>query len=212
MNWPEYAEACRALSDVRLREAERNAGVAERTGTGRTSLAQLRQRLDAQYEYLTGLAVRLREPKPAFDPAARAGLTDPDEAVRRGWEAVERADDRARQADQRALRPAFLPGASARVRNAVVYAGATLVAALLSAGLWELNPNGRAGHIPLSLLPWSLCGLPALAFFAGYFTIASFGRARIQQTEKPERSALLGGLICLFGLWLSLILIIAATH
>lgn len=211
MNWAEYAAASRELSEVCRAEAGRRTGITQRTSTGLAAAEDLRNRLSAQREYLSGVATRLHEPAPRFDESLRAGLTDVDEAVRLGWQAVDRADAEARGAEQRALAPALLPGMSTNGRNVVVYLATTLLSALVSFGMWELNPNTRAGHIPWSLLPWSLCGLPAVAFFAGYLTIAALGRSRIHKSEKGDRSVRLGGVICLIGLWLVWALLVAAT-
>jgi hypothetical protein len=82
MNWAEYAEASRRLSEVRRREADRRALVQERTAGGRAAVEPLKRRLTAQRDHLAALAVRVREPRPSFGGVARTGLADVDEAVR----------------------------------------------------------------------------------------------------------------------------------
>lgn len=211
MNWAEYVDTSRRLAEVRRREAERRARLQERTAATKAAIERLRQRLAAQRDHLVGMAIRLREPRPSLDNLARSGLTDVDEALRRAWQAVEQSDVEARQAEERGLQPAFLPGLSTTGRNALVYAAAAVLAALASCGLWAASPDTDLGRVPLSLVPWQLCGLPALAFFAGYLTIALFGRPRVETREKPNRSVRLGGLICFVGMWLFWFLLVASS-
>lgn len=208
MRWAEYADAARGLAEVRGGEAERQARVAERAAAGRSAVEQLRQRLIAQGEHLVGMATRLREPRPSIDGVARSGLTDLDEALRRAWEAVGQADTEARRAEERGNQPALFPGMSTTGRNALVYLAATAVAWLASCGLYVNSPDGEA---PVGLLAWSVCGLPALAFFGGYLTIAVFGRPRMQLGGTATHSVRLGGLICFGGMWVGWMLFLAAT-
>jgi hypothetical protein len=210
MNWAEYADASRRLAEVRRREAERRTRVQERTATARSAAERLRRRLAAQRDHLVGLARQLREPTPSLDDVARSGLTDADEALRRAWTALEQSDVEARQAQQRAQQPALLPGLSTTGRNALVYTVAAVLAALASAGLWAASDTDL-GRVPLALVPWQLCGLPAMAFFAGYLTIALFGRPRVATGEKPDRSLRLGGLICFVSMWLFWFLLVASS-
>jgi hypothetical protein len=187
------------LAAVRDREAARQAGATERTGQARADVEQLQRRLTAQRDYLTDVAARLGEPRPSFDGVAPTGLTDIAEAIRRGWDAVTQADGELRQAEQRGNQPTLLPGMSTTGRNAVVYAAATFLALLVSCGLYSVSP--QAGVASVGLLAWSLCGLPAVAFFGGYLIIAVFGRPRLQTTTKASHSVRLGGLICFVGMW-----------
>lgn len=209
MQWSEYADAARGLAGVRAEEAARRARVGERATGGRSAVEQLRQRLTAQRDYLAGLAVRLREPRPSFDGVSRTGLTDADEAVRRAWQAVEQADVEARLAEDRGSQPVLFPGMSTTGRNVLVYAAATLLAWAVSCGLFTFSPEAGSGSV--GLLAWSLCGLPAMAFFAGYFTIAIFGRPRMQTAGTAAHSVRLGGLICFVGMWVGWVLFLAAT-
>lgn len=209
VRWAEYTDAARGLAEVRGGEAARRARAAERMTGVRSAVDRLRQRLAAQREHLAGQGVRLREPRPSFEGVARTGLTDAEEAVRRAWQAVEQADAEARRAEERANQPALFPGMSTTGRNSLVYAAATLVAWLASCGLYAFSPQAGAGSV--GLLMWSLCGLPALAFFAGYATIAVFGRPRTQSSAQTSHSVRLGGLICFGGMWLGWVLVVAAA-
>lgn len=209
MRWAEYADAARGLADVRDREALRHARVAERAAVGLAAVDRLRQRIAAQRGHLAGLAVRLGEPRPSFEGVARSGLADVDEALRRAWQAVEQADAEARRAADRASQPALLPGMSPAGRNALVYAAATLVAWLASCGLYAFSPE--AGSASVGLLAWSLCGLPGLAFSAGYLTIAVFGSPRMPAAGKAHHSVRLGGVICFGGMWFGWMLFLAGA-
>ncbi|MFC7548006.1 hypothetical protein [Plantactinospora sp. GCM10030261] len=209
MRWSEYADAARGLAAIRAEEGARRAAVGKRTADGRAAVEQLRQRLTAQRDYLAGLATRLGEPPPSFEGVARAGLTDVDEALRRAWQAVEQADVEARRAEDRGNQPALLPGMSTTGRNVLVYAAATFVAWLVSLGLYVFSPDAGTGSV--GLLAWSLCGLPAVAFFAGYTTIAVFGRPRLRPGATASHSVRLGGLICFVGMWAGWVLFLAAT-
>jgi hypothetical protein len=172
---------------------------------------QLQQRLTAQGERLMSLASRLRESAPALGGTTPTGLADLDEALRRGWDALGHADAEARQAEERAQQPTLLPGLPETGRNVLVYSAAALLATLASCGLWQAADT-TGGKIPLSLVPWQLCGLPAMAFFAGYIVLVVVGRPRIDSGRKVNRSAVLGGVICFVGIWLAWGCLIAATR
>lgn len=208
MNWAGYADMSRRLSDLRQTEARRLDEAEQSSSAGRSAVAQLRQRVSAQQEHLTGLAARLREPRPSVGGVVRTGLTDVGEAVRRARELMDTADVEARRAEERAYQPALLPGMSSTGRNALIYIAAAFVASIVSGVLWVTSPDTDLGRLPLSLVPWSLCGLPAIAFFAGYLTIAIFGRSRLDSGRGTNYSRRLGGLICFGGMaafWLLLI-------
>jgi hypothetical protein len=210
VNWTNYSDVSRRLSAVRQVEAQRLADVEQRVSAGRAAVGQLRERLAAQQEHLTALALRLREPRPSFGGVVGTGLTDVGEAVRRAQDAVASADAEARRAEERAYQPVLLPGMSSTGRNAVVYLGAACIASMVSCGLWFTSPDNDLGRLPLSLIPWSLCGYPAMAFFAGYLTIAIFGRSRLEDSSRAGNySVRLGGLICFGGMaafWLLMVL------
>jgi uncharacterized membrane protein len=58
------------------------------------------------------------------------------------------------------------------------------------------------------LVPWSLCGLPALAFLAGLMTIALAGQSRMGAGSYSTR---IGGLICFVGMPVMWFMFIAAS-
>ena len=57
---------------------------------------------------------------------------------------------------------------------------------------------------------WSLCGLPALAFFGGYITVSTLGQPRVG-AEHPKQ-AKLGGAICFGGMLLAWIGLVAVLQ
>jgi hypothetical protein len=208
MRWPEYAELARRLADSRSQEEARSTQVRQCAVTGRGEVDRLKRRLSVQGEHLLGLAQRLREPHPSFGGAVRTGLNDVDEALRRAWEAVNQADVEARKAEERGMRPALLPTMSPVGRNVLVYSVAAFCTWLVSCGLFLLAPDNGAS---VGTLLWSMCGLPAIAYFAAYIVISVLGRPRTQPMAEVERSARLGGLICFGGSFLAWILLLAVT-
>lgn len=211
MNWAGYAEMSRRLSELRQSEAQRVAGVERSMSAGRSAVAQLQQRVSTQQDHLTGLAARLREPRPSVGGVVRTGLTDVGEAVRRAQESIDTADVEARKAEERAYQPILLPGMSTTGRNSLIYIAAAFVASIVSWVLWLTSPDTDLGRVPLSLVPWSLCGLPAIAFFAGYLTIAIFGRSRLDSGRGTDYSRRLGGLICFVGMAVFWLLLVVAS-
>jgi len=209
MRWDEYVEASRRLAELRGQESLRQAQTQQRVAAGRASVEQLRERLDAQADHLVGLSARLREATPATGDVARTGLMDLDEAVRHAWEAIGQADTAARQAEERGMRPVLLPGISPTGRSVLVYGAATAVMWLVSCGLFTFSP--QSGGASVGLLLWSICGLPAIAFFGGFLTLAIFGRARVQSAGQDHYSKRLGGLICFVGMSVGWILFVAVS-
>ncbi|MEN3307773.1 MAG: hypothetical protein V7603_3975 [Micromonosporaceae bacterium] len=217
--WVEYAEAAQRLAEVRRGEERRLATGQERAAGMRAAADQLRRRLDAQRAHLLNVARTLRLAEPSFGEAGRGGLTDADEAARAAWEAVKEADRAATEAANRGHQAGFLPGVPPTLRNAAVYAGTTALLAVVSVGLVLFGARSQDRQIPTWTMPWSLCGLPAVAFFAGYFIIVNFAHPRVadepvgtapqsgrgRRTGRPKRTASvrLGGLICLLGMWLA---------
>lgn len=205
MRWAEYAQATRRLSEIRGREEARQSHSRRRVAAGRVAVEQLQQRLAAQRDHLADVATRLGAARPRLDGAARTGLTDPHEAIRRAAQAIDQADAEARQAEARGARPALLPAMSANGRNTLVYSATAFVMWLVSFGLYSF------GSASTGLLLWSTCGLPAIAFFAGYLVISIFARTRMPPSGPVEHSARLGGLICFGGNVGAWLLFLAAT-
>ncbi|GIF37460.1 hypothetical protein [Actinoplanes xinjiangensis] len=208
MRWPEYADLARQLADARSQEEARSTQVRQRALTGRAEVDKLKRRLNVQGEHLPALAQRLREPHPSFGGTARTGLNDVDEALRRAWDAVNQADVEARKAEERGMRPALFPTMSPVGRNALIYSVAAFCTWLVACGLFILAPSDGASA---GTLLWSMCGLPAIAYFAAYIVISVFGRPRAQSLGDVEHSARLGGLICFGGSFLAWILVLAVT-
>ncbi|GIF09159.1 hypothetical protein [Actinoplanes siamensis] len=207
MQWAEYTELSRRLADLQSREAVRKEDLQQRVSAARAAVDQLQRRLVVQREHLLGLGQRLREPQPALDGVTNTGLNDLDEAVRRAREALDQADAEARQAEERGMRPVLLPSMSPTGRNVLVYSASTLAMWLVACGLSSLASNRSAG-----LVLWSLCGLPALAFFAGYIVISVFARPRMQTLNQVDHMVRIGGLICVLGTvacWLVLLVVTA---
>src|SRR2546430_9557822 len=82
MNWAAYAEAAQHLSDVRQKQARRQAQGVERNAGLREAVALLRQRLAAQHTHQANIAQQLRTALPAVGAQAepRAAVQDPDQA------------------------------------------------------------------------------------------------------------------------------------
>lgn len=153
--------------------------------------------------------MRLGEPQPHLDRAARTGLTDPDQAIRRAVQAIDQADAETRQAEERGMRPVLFPTMSVKGRNALVYSAAAFGMWLVSCGLYSFS--SRSGSASIGLLLWSMCGLPAIAFFGGYVVISIFGRAKVQSLGQVDHSMRLGGLICFGGMFGAWVVFLAAT-
>jgi hypothetical protein len=215
VNWVEYTEAAQRLAEVQRGDERRRAALDERTAGMRASAEQLKRRLGVQRDKLIRIAVALRLPEPALGEVPRGGLTDPDEAARRALVEIDRAEEAANQAERLGYQP-FLPGVAPAVRNGVIYAATTAACAVVSVAMVLFGARGADRQIPTWTMPWALCGLPAVAFFAGYFIIVNFARPRIRaepvRGAPPARkgtrregtaSVRLGGLICLIGTWLA---------
>jgi multidrug efflux pump subunit AcrA (membrane-fusion protein) len=209
VRWAEFAEESRRLAEIRESEAARQAQAEQQAAGARAGVEQLSRRLAAQREHLIDVARRLNEPQPALDGVARTGLIDPGEAIRRAREAVDQADVEARRAEERGMRPALFPTMSTNGRNALIYSASAFGMWLFSCGLLVLSP--QSGSASISLLLWSGCGLPAIAFFAGYLVISIVGRPRVQPLNQVHHSARLGGVICFGGTYLGWILFLAVS-
>ena len=210
MTWQAYTEAVTRLSAVRGADRDQIATATTENQQLTRQVSKLDTRMRAQAEQLTKLAAALKLPAPRLSGVVRSPVTDPAEALRLAAAAAQRAEAGARLAEQRAGQPMLLPGMSAGLRNALVYLTAATVGTIVSVLIFALSPGTEFGQVPLRLAPWSLCGLPALAFFGGYLTIALIGQPKLG--EAGTRSPKLGGAICFVGMPILWFLFIAASR
>lgn len=202
MSWAEYTRAARELAELRRAN---EAAVAERASVARTAgedLDRLTTHLEAQRDYLVGLATKLKLPDPWIGPATRSSVTDVAEALHRAADAANAAETEARRAERAGSRPLLLPDASPTARNALIYSAWAFAAWLLQCGLVTISPANDFG-----VLAWSLCGLPALAFFGGYITVSTLGQPRVGAAYPKH--ARLGGAICFGGMLLAWVGLVA---
>jgi len=205
VSWAEYTRAARELAEVRRAD---EAAAADRAAVARTAnedLDRLTTHVEAQREYLTGLAKKLKLPEPWIGPADRSSVTDIAEALHRAADAANAAETEARRAERAGSRPILLPDASPTARNSLIYGGWAFAGWLLQCGLVTFSTETDFG-----VLAWSLCGLPALAFFGGYITVSTLGQPRVG-ADHPKQ-ARLGGAICFGGMLLAWVGLIAALQ
>lgn len=203
MSWAEYAAAARELAEVRRNDLAAHADRASVAETAERDLAKLAKHLEAQQTHLVDLAKTLKLPAPWFGPAQRSPVTDLAEALHRAVDAANAADADARRAEQAGARPILFPDLAPTPRNALIYAAWAGIGWLFQCGLVAVSSETDYGSIL-----WSLCGLPALAFFAAYLTVSTVGQPRVG-TQYPKNPTL-GGAICFGGMLLAWIAIIAA--
>lgn len=202
MSWAEYTRAARELADLRRADESAAADRASVVRTAGDDVDRLTTHLDAQREYLVSLSKKLKLPEPWIGPADRSPVTDVAQALHRAADAANAAETEARRAERAGSRPLLLPDASPTARNALIYGGWGFAAWLLQCGLVTFSPSNDFG-----VLAWSLCGLPALAFFGGYITVSTLGQPRVG-AEYPKQ-ARLGGAICFGGMLLAWVGLVA---
>jgi hypothetical protein len=202
VSWAEYTRAARELADLRRAD---EAAATDRASVVRTAgddVDRLTTHLEAQREYLVSLAKKLKLPEPWIGPADRSPVTDVAQALHRAADAANAAEAEARRAERAGSRPLLLPDASPTARNAFIYGGWAFAVWLLQCGLVTFSQSNDFG-----VLAWSLCGLPALAFFGGYITVSTLGQPRVG-AEYPKQ-ARLGGAICFGGMLLAWVGLVA---
>lgn len=112
-----------------------------------------------------------------------AAPVNPDVELDLAHRAAAAADEAAAQVEELAQQPALLPGSSPFSRAIVVYVG-FIAAGNLAQALLALV--AKAGAVDgFTLYAWMLAGLPALTFFAAYFALGAWGRARIGAADRP---------------------------
>jgi hypothetical protein len=201
VSWAEYTEAARELAELRRGDTASRAERADVARTAQADVAKLTAHLAAQQSYLTTLATTLRLPAPWFGKAEPSAVTDVAQALHRAADAANAADVEARQAEQTGTRPVLLPDLSPTARNVLVYSSWAAVGWLFQCGLALVAAEDQLGTAI-----WSLCGLPALAFFAGYLTVSTLGQPRVGASYPKQ--ARLGGAICFVGMpvaWIALV-------
>ena len=204
MSGEQYADLVRQVSALRHADAGEAAGRQHTAHAVQADIDRLTTRLAAQRAHLTQLAQQIKLPAPRFDLPPPSGVSDPAEAAHRAERAITAADVAAQDAHHLAGRPVILPGLSPAARAAAIYAGCAGIGWLAQCGLFLASSETDFG-----VLAWSLCGLPALAFFAGWLTVATLGQPRTIGGQLPHHVRL-GGLICFLGMpiaWIGLIAI-----
>jgi hypothetical protein len=202
VSWAEYTRAARELAELRRADAAADADRAAVARTANDDLDKLTRHLAAQEAFLVNLAKTLRLPEPYIGEPGRSSVTDVAEALHRAADAANAADAEARRAERTGTRPVLLPDASPTGRNAAIYGAWAFVFWLLQCGLVTVSAPTDFGA-----LAWSLCGLPALAFFAGYITVSTLGQPRVGAGYPKQ--ARLGGAICFGGMLLAWIALVA---
>jgi hypothetical protein len=202
--WNDYTDTARQLAALRRDHAAANTRHQMAAQAGQADIDRIGRHLDTQRAQLTDLARMLRLPEPNLHAAGRSAVSNVPQAVQHAAAAANTADTEARRAEQAAGQPALLPGMTPTGRNALIYTTWALIGWLAQCGLMTF-----VAHTDFGVAAWSLCGLPALAWFAGYLTITIAGQPRIVGGEYPK-SLKLGGVICFIGMPLAWLLLIAA--
>jgi hypothetical protein len=202
-DWAAYVSAAQRLGAVRQAERDRSGERHRTVAAAGEQLAELSVQAMAQQADLTELAGKLRLPAPSFPPAARGEVTgplgldsaaSPTDRLARAGQCLHEANLAADAAEDAGRQPVLLPNLGPRARNAVVYAGCSLLglaAQLVMIGLY----SQKLVTDQVSMYAWTCCGFPALAFFAGYLVIGVVCQSRMS-TQPVDRSVRMGALIC----------------
>ena len=203
MTWAAYAQAAKDLSEVRRKAEEQHAEQSSVLAGAERDVERISGYLATQRNRLSNIARLTRLPEPHLGGIGRSSESDLGEALRRAVEAANSAESAASEAEERATQPALLPGLPPSARNGLIYAAWAFLGWLAQCVLVSLAGNANFG-----VALWSLCGLPAVAFFAGYLTISIGGQPRIAGSELPK-NVRLGGVICFVGMPLAWLFLIA---
>lgn len=190
----EYAALARRLH-AHDRETERTETEAtERREAARAALTHLEQRLSTQRRRLDELARAVGRPPVTGSLPTASGVdgADPFRELELARQRADEADAMMLRVETLAQQPPLLPGWSPLARALIVYAGSALAAVLVQFAL--VAAAGIGVLDTFSLYAWMCAGLPAAAFFAGYFVLSVWGRAPSQ--DAPQRYARLGFALC----------------
>ncbi|WP_018351947.1 hypothetical protein [Longispora albida] len=183
-------QLCQHLTD----RAGTAATTTAHTATANAAVTDLNTRLTEQATAITGAARRLRYPPPLLDTPPPAG--QPADATSALADAERHAEESRRElasALHAAARPAFLPSAPARARNAAVY---TATAALALIGQWTVHLGVEDWFASAT---WALLGIPALAYFTAIGIVLIVSRPRLPSVSAPglaEANRRMGAAIC----------------
>ncbi|MEU4567319.1 hypothetical protein [Micromonospora sp. NPDC023956] len=134
----------------------------------------------------TSGALRTVDPDspPPPGPAAPSPPLDPAEELAQIRSRADEADGYGRQVEARAGQPRLLPGWSPLSRAIVVYLGSAVVGALAVAVLVLVANAGWIDSATLAI--WTVAGIPALAFFAGFLLLGRYGRPAVGGASPPR--------------------------
>lgn len=203
MTWTAYTAALQQLAVLR-RNAERES--AQHRASYQAAQQQLHQittRVAAQKSALSNVATQLQLAPPWLDGIQPSATTDLAEALGQASQAASQADASMNTAVAQSAAPRLLPGMSPAGRTVTVYGAWSAIGWLAQCGLVAISGTDLGAAL------WSLCGLPALAFFAGFITLQILGQPRIG--GKIHYSLKLGGAITFIGMPIAWIALIAFT-
>ncbi len=165
-------------------------------------LPDIAAQLSVQSTALAQLAGQYGVAAPSFDNVPPSAVNDFADAVTRAADGAAHAEASLRAA-QREFLPVLLPTASPTVRTLAVYGGWSLIGWFVQLALLLVT-----GGTDAAALLTSLCGMPVLAFGAGFVTLHTLGQPRIG--PRANHSIRLGALICFLGMPLSWIALVIA--